>query len=461
MSSAYRIDPSLIPDSVCRACAKLKEAGHQAYLVGGAVRDLLRLPEGSGGKDFDLTTSAKPEEVIAVFGIKHTIPTGIAHGTVTVMVAQPGHSPLPVEITTFRGEVGFSDGRRPDRVEFISDLREDLRRRDFTINAIAYDPLDQQLHDCFDGLPDLKRRVLRAVGDPVARFAEDGLRVMRAVRFAAQLEFAVDAETRAAFAGALPTLRKVSRERVRDELQKLLGARTPSLGLRLMVQRSDAQPEADWGPEGSLLQVALPEVAQQLTPTQARLWMAMVDRARPEHRLTALLWPMRRWLTEHPQVLATPRALEELLDERLKLPLAQRQQLTALLSPLPVDQPQHTPRDAVSLRRCAAAHPPELLSQRWTLLSLEAELRGDAPQSTHFTQLQQQLTTELSHKPPLSTAELALSGKDLLKELQLKPGPQVGQLLRALLEAVLEDPRLNTRDELLARARQHLANQPT
>jgi tRNA nucleotidyltransferase (CCA-adding enzyme) len=395
MSSAYRIDPSLIPDSVCRACAKLKEAGHQAYLVGGAVRDLLRLPEGSGGKDFDLTTSAKPEEVIAVFGIKHTIPTGIAHGTVTVMVAQPGHSPLPVEITTFRGEVGFSDGRRPDRVEFISDLREDLRRRDFTINAIAYDPLDQQLHDCFDGLPDLKLRVLRAVGDPVARFAEDGLRVMRAVRFAAQLEFAVDADTRAAFAGALPTLRKVSRERVRDELQKLLGAQTPSLGLRLMVQRSDAQPEADWGPEGSLLQVALPEVAQQLTPTQARLWMALVDRARPEHRLTALLWPLRRWLTAHPQVLATPRALEELLDERLKLPLAQRQQLTALLSPLPVDQPQHTPRDAVSLRRCAAAHPPELLSQRWTLLALEAELRGDAPQSTHFTQLQQQLTTEL------------------------------------------------------------------
>jgi hypothetical protein len=343
MSSAYRIDPSLIPDSVCRACAKLKEAGHQAYLVGGAVRDLLRLPEGSGGKDFDLTTSATPEEVIAVFGFKHTIPTGIAHGTVTVMVAQPGKGPLPVEITTFRGEVGFSDGRRPDRVEFISDLREDLRRRDFTINAIAYDPLDQQLHDCFDGLPDLKRRVLRAVGDPVARFAEDGLRVMRAVRFAAQLEFAVDADTRAAFAGALPTLRKVSRERVRDELQKLLGARTPSLGLRLMVQRSDAQPEADWGPEGSLLQVALPEVAQQLPPTQAQLWMTMVDRARPEHRLTALLWPMRRWLTAHPQVLATPRALEELLDERLKLPT---------YAASAADRPTVAPA-----RRPAAAHP--------------------------------------------------------------------------------------------------------
>ena len=191
----------------------------------------------------------------------------------------------------------------------------------------------------------------------------------------------------------------------RDQQQMVEQGRDP--GLQLMVQHSDAQPEADWGPEGSLLQVALPEVAQQLTPTQARLWMTMVDRARPEHRLTALLWPMRRWLTAHPQVLATPRALDELLDERLKLPLTQRQQLTALLSPLPVDQPQHTPRDAVSLRRCAAAHPPELLSQRWTLLSLEAELQGDTTQSAHFTQLQQQLAAELAHKPPKPAASPA------------------------------------------------------
>src|SRR5262249_20096443 len=150
-----------------------------------------------------LTTSARPEEVMALF--PRTIPTGLQHGTVTVLCEVPGAPPRPVEITTFRGEVGFSDGRRPDRVEFISDLVEDLRRRDFTINAIAYDPFggpggEGALEDPFGGREDLTRRCIRAVGDPAARFAEDGLRVLRAVRFAAQLEFTVEEHTRAAFA---------------------------------------------------------------------------------------------------------------------------------------------------------------------------------------------------------------------------------------------------------------------
>jgi tRNA nucleotidyltransferase (CCA-adding enzyme) len=244
------------------------------------VRDLLRT-KAPVAKDFDLTTSARPEQVIEVFGHRRTIPTGIAHGTVTVLCegadgrtgeATGGRS---IEITTFRGETGFSDGRRPDRIEFITDLVEDLRRRDFTINAIAYDPLGGELIDPFRGRADLAQRLVRAVGDPAARFAEDGLRVMRAVRFAAQLDFSVDPPTRAAFAGALPTLRKVSRERVRDELLKLLSAPRPSRGLRLLLERSQEDPTGDWGEHGSILTIILPEGCGRCAATckaPARRW---------------------------------------------------------------------------------------------------------------------------------------------------------------------------------------------
>ena len=174
---------------------------------------------------------------------------------------RPSGKPHPIEITTFRGEVGFSDGRRPDRVEFITDLVEDLRRRDFTVNAIAWDPVAGRLIDPFDGQGDLARRVIRAVGDPVARFAEDGLRVMRAVRFSAQLGFVVEPATRAAFAGALSTLRKVSRERIRDELLKLLSSDRPAGGVRLLLGAKAGNPAPDLGVEGNMLQVAVQALA--------------------------------------------------------------------------------------------------------------------------------------------------------------------------------------------------------
>ncbi len=469
------VDPRRIPPEIIAACRHLRERGFGAYLVGGAVRDLLRSPT-AVAKDFDLTTSARPEQVIAIFGQRRTIPTGIEHGTVTVMCDSgqgPGPAaggPRPVEITTFRGEVGFSDGRRPDRVEFITDLTEDLRRRDFTINAIAYDPLLEELIDPFLGQEDLRRRVLRAVGDPAARFAEDGLRVMRAVRFAAQLEFAVEPATRLAFAGALPTLRKVSRERVRDELLKLLAAPRPARALRLLIERSDTDPAADWGEHGSLLNVILPEVAAMLdTPAQAMQWWWLVELAPPPARLAALLWPLRRYLSGPGALIPkTPGALSELLDERLKLPVRQRQQLCTLLLPDPADaasRPAAANRSAappaaadplfsdVAVRRLLAQTPFELLEQKLQLQGLAALLAGELDRGdTHF-RLRDRLHTEHARQPPLSTGELAVSGKDLIVELGLRPGPQIGILLGRLLDSVLEDPERNERPTLLQLAR--------
>ena len=166
-----------IPPDVMALCRRLRGAGHQAHLVGGGVRDMLL---GRPPADFDVATDARPEAVLALFGNTFAIPTGLKHGTVTVLTdVKPAR---PVEVTTFRGEGEYLDGRRPSSVTYVDSLREDLARRDFTMNAVAYDPLDDRVTDPFDGQGDLGRRLVRAVGEPLARFREDGLRPMRAVR---------------------------------------------------------------------------------------------------------------------------------------------------------------------------------------------------------------------------------------------------------------------------------------
>ncbi|HEY4243790.1 MAG TPA: hypothetical protein VGM88_28450, partial [Kofleriaceae bacterium] len=221
-----------VPERVRKVCATLSEAGFQTVTVGGAVRDALL---GREPGDWDVATAARPEDVIAAF--PRTFPTGIQHGTVTVMMDKD-----PIEVTTFRGEGAYSDARRPDHVVFGVPLVEDLARRDLVVNAMAFDPATGELHDPFGGIADLAAKRLRAVGHgsnqhqiAVARFSEDGLRVMRAVRFAAVLEFELDAETERGIGESvvLASLSRVSRERVSDELRKLLAARQPSRGLAI------------------------------------------------------------------------------------------------------------------------------------------------------------------------------------------------------------------------------------
>ena len=176
------VDLSRIPKDVFGLCDKLRASGKRSWIVGGCVRDMLL---GRAVADWDLCTDAKPEELVKIF--PRAIPTGIEHGTLTVVVSGKHY-----EVTTLRGETTYSDGRRPDAVHFVSDIVADLARRDFTFNAIALDPLDGTIIDPFEGRKDLAARILRAVGDPLQRFGEDGLRVLRAARFAATLEVDLD-----------------------------------------------------------------------------------------------------------------------------------------------------------------------------------------------------------------------------------------------------------------------------
>jgi tRNA nucleotidyltransferase (CCA-adding enzyme) len=224
-----------LPPALRALCARLRRSGHRAWIVGGCVRDLLGhdlgvLPDASRAPspgDWDVATDARPEQVAAIF--PRVVPTGIAHGTVTVLIDDQSY-----EVTTLRGEGAYSDGRRPDSVHFVDDIDSDLARRDFTVNAIAYDPETDRVIDPFGGIIDLKNRKLRAVGDPSERFAEDGLRVLRAARFVATLEMDLDEATERAIEPSLASFRKVSAERIRDEWRKSMKAGRPSRAFEVM-----------------------------------------------------------------------------------------------------------------------------------------------------------------------------------------------------------------------------------
>ena len=221
------LSTSLLHPLAVQVCSVLQMNGHQSFIVGGCVRDLIL---GEKPKDWDLCTNATPQQVMELF--PKNIPTGLQHGTITVCMGSGEENHF--EVTTFRVEGKYSDGRRPDQVQFVSDIKEDLARRDLTINAMAYDPIAGRLEDPFDGYQDLKYEIIRAVGNPIARFQEDGLRIMRVARFAARFDYQVHIDTFRGMSESLDTLKKVSKERLSDELSKILMSNHSSYGLNLL-----------------------------------------------------------------------------------------------------------------------------------------------------------------------------------------------------------------------------------
>lgn len=226
-----QISNNLVNQNAIKVCSVLKSAGYKAYLVGGCVRDMLLNIK---PKDWDITTDALPDKIIELF--PKTYPTGIKHGTITVSMNDE-----LFEVTTFRIEGEYKDGRRPEEVFFISNIEQDLSRRDLTINAIAFDPITDTIIDPFDGRSDLNDWIIRAVGDPSQRFREDGLRIMRVARFAARFNYAIDRNTFNEMSKNLETLKKVSKERIKEELCKTLLASHEVHGLKILYDTGALQ----------------------------------------------------------------------------------------------------------------------------------------------------------------------------------------------------------------------------
>jgi tRNA nucleotidyltransferase (CCA-adding enzyme) len=451
-----RADLAKAPRDVTELCERLRSRGKRAWIVGGCVRDLMM---GRAAADWDVATDARPNELMAIF--PRAIPTGIEHGTVTVV--EHGHH---YEVTTLRGDGTYSDGRRPDKVEFVDDITADLARRDFTVNAMAIDPLDGKVIDPFDGVGDLGRRLLRAVGNPLERFAEDGLRVLRAARFVATLELDLDPGTRAAIRPTLDTYRKVAMERVRDEWVKAMKARAPSRAFEVMR-------------ETGILEVTCPELLDGVGLDQNKfhaydVWrhgMECMDAcaADPVLRIAALLHDVgkpktRAWsdkthdytFYDHERVgaeIADPIAarLRFSNDERLRIVSLVRHHLFHYSDEW---------TDA-AVRRWIRRVGPERVADLYVLNEADVRAKGKdcTPDLAALAALKVHVARVLEQGAALSTRDLKINGHDLIRDAGVRPGRAIGQILDALLEAVTADPALNEREALLALAREWLKAQ--
>ncbi len=422
-SAAARVPVALsrarFPEAVLGVLRTLDAASRRSWIVGGVVRDIL-LGRARHDTEYDLATPATPEEVTSLFD--KVIPTGIEHGTVTVLVGRE-----KLEVTTFRGEGPYLDGRRPESVTFHGDVGVDLARRDFTMNALAYDPLAPEFRDPFHGRADMRRRLIRAVGDPAARFGEDGLRPLRAVRFAAQLGYELHRATRAAIPGALPVVAKVSTERIAEELSKLAVAPHAGRGVELLRAT---------GLLGSLLPALAalsPPALRHAVRTMARV------RAEPALRFAALLHPL------------APAKVEQILVD-LRLPRRVAEEARALVEAHSCARsPRPLPEEPAEVRRWLAAAGP---ARAPALLDLAAADAGDLPARRARRRLAEvRRLAALAEEArlagaPLSAQDLALDGRGVMDILGVGPGPHVGEALRHLLDQVLTDPALNERERL-------------
>ncbi len=454
-----KLDPSAVPPDVRDLCARLREKGKKAYVVGGCVRDMIR---GATAADWDVTTDAQPEELMTIF--PKAIPTGIAHGTVTVVKNKQHY-----EVTTFRGESAYSDGRHPDSVTFVNDIEHDLARRDFTVNAIALDPIDGHVIDPYGGQRDLAAKVIRAVGVAKERFDEDGLRVLRAARFVAQLEFSLDPDTARAIPASIDTFKRVSMERVRDEWTKTMKAKSPSRAFEVMR-------------EGRILEVVCPELLLGVGMEQNKyhsfdVWghaMACVDACSgdPILRIAALFHDVGKPATrafsdktndytfyEHERVGAE---IVFPICTRLRFSNEERARIQDLVRYHLFHYSDEWTDAAV--RRWVKRVGKDRIEDLYLLNEADVRAKGkdalSAPDLAALSALKVHVEKVLVAGAALSTRDLCINGRDLISELHIKPGPALGELLEALLEVVLSDPTQNERASLLALAADLHARKP-
>ena len=443
-----------IPDVVLGLLRTLWDGGHAAYVVGGSLRDTLL---GRGAKDWDLATAALPERTVELF------PGAVYEnkfGTVAVRTGDPEVG--EVEITTFRTDHDYADFRRPHRVEFGESIELDLARRDFTVNAIAWgaEPGEPpRLVDPHGGQADLAARTLRTVGDPAKRFDEDALRMVRAVRLAATLDFAIELATLAGISSKANLVGHLSGERIAMEMTAILAADRPSIGLRLMAATG-------------LLAAISPDLAAQRGVPQNKvegedLWdhtLRAVDGAAREPariRLAALLHDIGKPLTMadgrflgHETVGA---GLADALLERWRWPLDERRRVVALVRQHMFGY-QPTWSDA-AVRRFIVKVGPDQLEDLFLLREADHVGSGRERDAGSLSELRARVAAELAAGVALDLHGLAIDGSDLMAELGMTPGPGLGRLLDWLLERVIAEPSVNTREGLLDLARRRQSSE--
>jgi len=433
----------LLPSPALKIMEILEEAGHRAYLVGGCVRDLLL---GREPRDLDVASSALPEEVKKLFRRAHL--KGERFGTVTVLDFGE-----PVEVTTFRAENGYADHRHPIEVRLGVTLEEDLARRDFTVNAMALGRRGE-IVDPFGGRDDLRRGVIRCVGDPARRFSEDALRMLRACRLAAELGFALHPETSSAIQENASLIGHVSPERIREEFLRTLLAPDHKRGFDLLL-------------ETGLLNLFAPEIAalagveqgsHHLYDCYTHSLLTVVDKDIPSLALAELLHdlgkPDTRSVTpdgrvrfHRHEVVGAEKAAR--LLERLRFPRRTAEEVATLIRHHLV----FTLRDAGEggFRRFIQRVGRERIPLLARLVRADVAAHGRMPpeRAQEVERVVRKLEEMASREEPLTLADLAVNGRDVMAALGIPPGPRVGQILARLLEAVLEDPSLNTREKLL------------
>ena len=434
----------LLPEKVSRILEVLAGAGYEAYAVGGCVRDAIlgRVPG-----DWDITTNALPEEVKRLF--RRTVDTGIQHGTVTVMLGAEGF-----EVTTYRQDGDYSDHRHPDGVVFTTSLAEDLKRRDFTINAMAYRP-DTGLVDLFGGQEDLKRKVIRCVGDPRERFDEDALRIMRALRFSAQLGFKLDPKTREAIREFAPRLQLISRERIREELLKLLVSPHPDRLLDLAECGITAEIFPLWDtmlatPQSSAFHLysvgvhTLKVVESVPSEPVLRLAALLHDCGKPACRTTDT--GGRDHFFGHAQVGA--KLAEEFLRD-----LRFDNKTIADVVKLILYHDDRYPAERANVRRQMNRVGEELFPS-YLKLVLADNLSKSGYTLGDFMPLYQRICSLYEDikaaGDPITLKDLAVKGSDLIAA-GMKPGPEMGTVLNRMLEDVLGNPEHNSKSYLLGR----------
>lgn len=442
-----------IPEKVQYIIDTLMEHGYEAYAVGGCVRDMIL---GKDPEDWDITTSAKPQEVKKVF--RRTVDTGIQHGTVTVLLDKDHY-----EVTTYRVDGIYEDNRHPKEVSFTSSLEEDLKRRDFTINAMAYNS-KQGIVDLFGGMDDLKNRLIRCVGIPSERFDEDALRILRAVRFSAQLDFQIEENTQKAIKEKTQLLKNISAERIRMELTKLLVSDNPDR-IRLLY-------------ELGISKVILPELDRMMVTEQKNIHHAYTvgehtikavcavagkiseKKYTPQERCI-LRWTMLLHDIEKPSTITLGKDGQNHFHGHQE---KGAQTAKRIMKDLKFDNDTlkavvHLVRwhdyrfdlTPAGIRRAAAKIGKEYMELLFEVNYADTSGKNPETNSDKFKELEEAkrlYRDMISKNECVSLKDLRISGKDLI-DAGFKPGKNMGIILNRLLEAVIEDPELNEKEKLL------------